>query len=161
VELQWILREHPERGGGFYEDQWEVWQFRDAALASDSRRLAEARERARKYAAARTADSWWGPGGVFFHFVWIDLEMRDLDGAAEDLRYWLSISSSEDVEDNNANRTNCRQVIDMAARFLAAPGGASHPAAPEIRQGCLRLAEVAFPILNREQQDAITKMARP
>lgn len=160
VELQWFLRDHPERGGGFYEDQWEVWQYRDAALRGDTAGVVAARARVRTYAAKRMADNWWGPGGVFFHFVWIGLEVGDLNGAADDLTYWLSLSSSEDVENDNTNRTNCRQVIDMTTRFLAAPGAASQARAPEIRQGCLKLAEGAFPVLNRDQQNAVTQMVR-
>ena len=78
AELRWIIRNHPDRGGGLYHDQWQVWLLTDAYLRGDR----------------------------------------------------------------------------------AAPGGARHQLAPEIRQGCLRLAEGAFPILNRELQAAITTMAR-
>jgi hypothetical protein len=160
TELQWLLAEHPERGGGFYQDQWEVWQFKDAVLRADSSGVAQARARARTYSAARMADKWWWPGNIFFHFVWVGLEAGDLNGVAADLMYWLSISSSEDVENDNSNRTNCRQVIDMAGRLLMAPGGASHPQAREIRQGCVELAEGAFPILSRDQQNAVIQMTR-
>jgi hypothetical protein len=160
VELQWLLAEHPERGGGFYQDRWEIWQFKDAVRRADSAWVAQARARARTYAVGRRADKWWGPGSVFFHLVWVGLEVGDLDGAADDLTYWLSISNSEDVENDNTNRTNCRQVIEMAGRLLAAPGGASHPRAPEVRQCCLKLAEGAFPILTRDQQNAVLQMAR-
>lgn len=160
MELQWLLREHPDRGGGFYNDQWEVWQFKDAVRRSDAAGVDQARGRARSYAADRLADKWWEPGSVFFHFVWIGLEAGDLDGAAEDLIYWISISSADDVENNNTNRTNCRNVIDMAARFQSTPGGSAHRLAPQIRQGCVKLAEGAYPVLNREQQTAVTRMAR-
>ena len=160
VELQWILQNHPERGGGFYRDQWEVWQFRDAALRGDLAGIVEARRHVRAYVSERSTDKWWGPGSVFFHFVWVGIEVSDLDGAADDLCYWLSISSSDDVENNNTNRTNCRQVIDMSARFLAALGGRGHPRVPEISKGCLSLAEGAYQVLNREQQNTIAQMAR-
>lgn len=160
MELQWLLREHPDRGGGFYNDQWEVWQFKDAVRRRDAAGVDQARARARSYAADRLADKWWGPSNVFFHFVWIGLEARDLDGAAQDLIYWISISSADDVENNNANRTNCRNVIDMAARFHATSGGSQHRLALQIRQGCVKLAEGAYPTLNRDQQNAVTRMAR-
>lgn len=160
VELQWILREHPERGGGFYEDQWQVWQFKDALLRGDRARVAELRNAARARAVSRhEQDVWWIPGDVFFHYVWNALDAGDLDGAADDLIFWMSLSSSDDVENNNTNRTNCRQVVDMTTRFLAA-GGAAHPRSPEVKQGCLRLAEGAFPVLLNEQQVAIRQMAR-
>jgi len=160
IELQWLIRTHPERGGGFHHDQWEVWQFKDAARRGDHAALASARARARTYAAERAKDTWWGPNSIFFYFVWTGLEVGDLNGAADDLCYWISISSSDDVENDNTNRTNCRNLIDMAARFLAAPGGSSHPRAPEIRHGCVKLAEGAFQVLNRDQQNAVTLMAR-
>jgi hypothetical protein len=160
TELRWLLAEHPEHGGAFYHDQWEVWQFKDAMRRHDPALVAQARARARAYAADRLASTWWGPGSVYFHFVWVALEAGDLNGAADDISYWLSISSSEDVENSNGRRTNCRQVIDMVRRFLAAPGGSSHPRAPEIRRSCLKLAEETYPILNREQQNAVVQLAR-
>lgn len=160
AELQWILRNDPGRGGGFHQDQWEVWQFKDAAMRGDAKAMVEARARARSYANARMASQeWWGPGDVYFHFVWVALEIGDLNGAADDLCHWLSVSTSHDAENNNTNRTNCRQVIDSSARFLATPGGATHPRAAEIQQGCLRLAEGCYQVLNRDLQSAVARMA--
>lgn len=161
VELRWILQNDPERGGGFYRDRWPVWQFKDAAGRGDRAAMARARTDARSHATQRMATaSWWGPGAVYFQLVWIALQVHDLDGAADDLCEWLKVSSADDVENNNTNRTNCRQVIDSASRFLAEPGGLSHPRAPEIRRGCLQLAEGAYPILNRDLQNAIAMMSR-
>jgi len=104
-------------------------------------------------------DESWIPGDVYFHYVWNALDVSDLDGAADDLVFWLSLSSSEDAENNNTNRTNCRQVVAMTMRFLAA-GGSAHPLAPEVKQGCLQLAEGAFQVLSNEQQNAILQMSR-
>lgn len=160
AELQWILRNDPERGAGFYRDQWEEWQFKHAVLCGDRPAVAACRVRVRSYAARRLADDWWGPGNVYFGFVWTALAVGDLDGAASDLTYWLSISTADDVENSNARRMNCRQVIDMATRFLATPGAAAHPGAPQIRQGCLKLAEDAYQVLTAQQQDAVARMAR-
>jgi len=160
VELQWILTNDPGRGGGFYRDQWETWQFKDATLRGDRPGMAAARARARRYVAERMADTWWSPGNVFFSFVWTALAAGDLDGAADDLVYWLSRSSSEDVENDNARRTNCRQVIDLASRFMATPGGTAHPGGVQVRQGCLKLAEGSYQILNPQQQAAVLAMAR-
>lgn len=160
VELQWLLRNHPDRGGGFHQDQWQIWQFKDAILRGDRGKASEARANARNYAVERMErDSWWAAGDIFFLFVWYDLEARDLDWAADDLLFWLGVSSTDDVENNNSNRTNSRQVIDSTMRFLDA-GGASHPKAPEVRQACLKIAEAAYQILNQEQQDAVSRMAR-
>lgn len=159
VELQWLIRNHPERGGGFYEQQWQIWQFKDAVLRGDHGAAAQARSQARTYATERMAsDTWWGPGGIFFPLIWEELNF-DLDWAAEDLLCWLNASSTDDVENNNTNRTNSRQVIDITSRFLAA-GGVSHPRTPEIRSGCLRIAEDAYQILNRDQQEIVAQLAR-
>lgn len=160
VELQWFIRNDPERGGGFHQTQWEVWQLKDALLRGDQSRASQARARGRAYAQKRhEEDRRWGPGHMLFHFVWYDLEARDLDAAADDLLFWASLSSTEDVENDNTNRTNSRQFVDMTSRFLA-NGGARHPQAPAVKQACLRIAEAAFQILNGEQQNAVRQMAR-
>ncbi len=148
VELQWLIRNHPERGVEILQDQWQVWQFEDAVRRGDRAAALVARANARAYALKRLQnDEYFGPGDIFFYLVWYDLEM-DLDLAADDLTFWLSISSSEDVENNNTNRTNCRQVIAMTSKFLTA-GGSSHARLSEIKTGCLKIAEDAYPILDR------------
>ncbi len=159
IELQHKIRNKVE-GLGFYEDQWEAWQFEDAVLRGDREGMARARASARAYAQKRlSAESWWFPGSVFFHFTWTAIKAGDLDGAAEDLVYWISVSSVEDVENDNSSRTNSRQVIDQADEFLQA-GGASHPKAAEIKRGALKIAEAAWTILNNPQQDAVKRMTR-
>lgn len=160
VELQWLLRTHPERGGGYHQDQWMVWQLKDAWLRDDREGMTRARLEARRYAADRLSDGWWGPGNVFFQLTWLELEAGDLQGAAEDLRHWLGLSSSADAENDNTNRTNCRQVIDIASRFFAAPGAERQPLAPDIRRGCLQLAEGAYQVLLPAQQQAVLAMSR-
>ncbi|MGH3279535.1 MAG: hypothetical protein ACRDNW_10405, partial [Trebonia sp.] len=85
----------------------------------------------------------------------------DPDGAAEDLCFWLSVSTGVGAESDNEVRTNARMVIHASATFLEAPGGASHPKAPEVRTGALRVAEGAYSELSRDLQDAITRMGMP
>lgn len=161
VELQWVMRNQPEKGGGFYQDNWEIWQFKDAILRGDRAAVAQARTRARAYAQNKIAtQDWWRAGSVYFQFVWYGLEAGDLDGAADDLVYWLSVSPTDDVESNNSNRTNARQVIDRTAAFFQARGGATHPRAPEIKQSVLNVAQGAYPVLNRDLQDAVARIAR-
>lgn len=160
VELQWLMRIHSERGGGLYEDQWQIWQIKDALLRGDRNRAAAARVAARERTTQRlTSESWWGPHRIFFEVVWYDLEAGDLDWAADDLIFWFSVSSTEDVENNNTNRTNSRSIIDMTTKFIAA-AGMTHPRTPEIRAVCLKIAEDAYPILNRDQQETVTRIAR-
>ena len=159
VELQHRIRTHPERGS-YDREQWELWLFKDALLRHDPQRVAESRARTRSYAAARSADPRWTPVHFYFHFVWAALDAGDLNGAASDLLYWMSISSTQDVETNNERRTNCRQIIMMASRFLEVQRGSIHPAAPEIRRGCLKIAERAYEVLQPQQQTAVRQMAR-
>lgn len=160
VELDWLQRNVPERGGGFYQDAWIVWSYTDAVLRGNGDDAHQARVRARRHASERTAEAWWSPGSVFYPMVLDELNHGDLDAAGDDLSYWLSISTSVDVETDNSHRTNCRQVIDMAIRFLSAEGVTHHRTSDRIRSGCLRLAEGAFPVLSRELQAGVTRLAR-
>lgn len=144
-----------------YDLLWLGWQLKDALLHCDAPRVAAVRAESKAFAASRLEYGVWGGAGYLFHsFVWDSLEAGDLNGAADDLAYWVSISTAKNAETDNTNRTNCRQVIDMASRFLNAPGGSAHPLAGHIRQGCLKLAEGAWPILNPQLQGAVTQMAR-
>lgn len=160
TRLRWLVLNHPDQGGGFYEDQWHIWQFKDALLQGERQQALVARSAARAHALARIeSDPWWGPGAIYFHLVWYDLKFDHLDWAADDLLAWFAVSSTQDVESNNTNRTNSRQVIDMTGSFLDA-GGASHPRTPEIKAACLAVAESAFPILNRDLQAVVARVAQ-
>ncbi|TDP89613.1 hypothetical protein [Labedaea rhizosphaerae] len=162
-QIQWILRYDPTSSGGFYEDRWESWQFTDAAYRGDRLAMSQARGRARARAQWRlTVDSsWWPPSDIFFRFVSVGMEVNDFDGAADDLCYWLGISSPVDVDNNNANRTNCRLVIGSTSQFLALPHGASHPRAFEIRRACVALARGgAYSVLNADLQRSVSGMAQ-
>lgn len=160
IELQWLIRNHPDRGGGFHQDQWQVWQVKDAFVQGDHTRAVKARSDARAYTIERMRqNSWWGPGDIFFHLVWYDLDHRNLEWAADDLIFWLGVSSAEDIENNNTNRTNSRQVVEMTGKFFVA-GGSSQPTASEVRGACLKIGESAFQILNRDQQAIVVQLSR-
>jgi hypothetical protein len=159
VELQYKIRNNAE-GLGFYEDLWEVRPFEDAVLSGHRESMARVRASVRAYAQKKlSTESWWFPGNIFFHFTWTDIKTPDLDGGAEDLIYWINVSSVEDVENDNSNRTNSHQVIDQADEFLQA-GGSNNPKAAGIKQGALRIAKAARTILNNPQQDAVKRMQR-
>jgi hypothetical protein len=160
VELQYILTHYPDRDGGFSEKQWPIWQYTDATLHNDSEGAARARASARSLDAKLSQDSWWIPGDLYYQLVWAELAANHIDGAAEDLVHWLSLSVPDDVENNNSNRTNCRQVVDMVIRFFANPGTEEHPLAPQIRTACLDIGAAAFPVLNNELQAGINRLAR-
>jgi hypothetical protein len=160
VELQWQIRDQPEQGGGFHQDRWQIWQFKDALLREDRTGAALARSSARSYAVDRSlTDSWWYLAHIFWDLVWYELQAGDLDWAADDLIFWLGLSSTDDVDNHNGNRTNSMLVIEMTGRFIAA-GGTSHPRMPEIKAGCLKVAEGAFRILSYEQQATVTQLSR-
>jgi hypothetical protein len=65
--------------------------------------------------------------------------LRDLDGAAGDLCFWLEMSV-EDAAGGPCGFGNATSVMNAVVTFLAVPGGAAHPLAEEIRRGCLRVA---------------------
>jgi hypothetical protein len=67
------------------------------------------------------------------------LGLGDLDGAVGDLCFWLEISGA-DTAGGSCAFGNATSVMNAVVSFLAAPGGASHPLAEEIRRGCLRVA---------------------
>lgn len=161
VEIQWILRNRPDGDSGYYESRWLEWQVKDSYLHGDLpnavRLQGEILQRNRAYQEANPAGQ---PGWAFFRPVWDAIEAGDLDSAANHLVYWLSVSRTENVENDNTNRTNARQVVDLIIRFVRSPGGSSHPRMAEIREGCLRVAEGAYHVLMPEQQAVVQQMVR-
>jgi hypothetical protein len=161
IELSWEVSHHPERGGGFAQERLLDWNLKDALLCGNAPAAQAARAAIHSHAAQRTrADRWWSPSYVFYGPVMDALAADDIDGAADDLCVWLGLSNGDNAEEDNRNRTNARTVIDAADKFFASADGRAHPRAQEIRQACLRVAAGAFRVLNREQQAAITRMAR-
>ncbi len=161
VELSAEIRAHTGARALVAHDRLMNWQLKEALRRSDAAASAAARSAIRRLAMGRhREDRSWNPVFLIGPAVWDTLAAGDLDGAAEDLCFWLGISAGEGAADDNSLRHNARAVIDAGARFLAAPGGAAHSRAAEIRTGCLRVAEGAFAVLNPEQQAAIMRMAR-
>lgn len=161
VELKREISNRPATRAEAVSSRLLNWEFKDAIRRGDRRSAAAARAAIRRYADEQHRRSpLWNPVFVLFFPVWNSLDAGDLDGAADDLCYWLSVSTGEGAEGNGNVRHNARTVIDMAAKFFAAPGASAHPRAPEIRKGCLRVAEGAFQVLNAQQQSAINQMAR-
>jgi hypothetical protein len=159
VELEYRIRNNVE-SGGFDEDQWQAWRFKDAAMRGDRAGMAEARISARRRAQDRlAAGNSWTPASIFIPLTHEGHVAGDLDGVADDLLYWMSVSSLEDVETHNNNRANARQLIDAVERFLQA-GGEGRPKAAEVKQGALKIAEAAYPILNAQQQATVMRMSR-
>lgn len=160
VMLRHTLSQDADAGGGFYADQLAVWTLKEVLRQRDADQIQRARDDLRAYAAKHAGRPGWNPGNVFFPAIWSELEEGQMEAAADDLLHWLALSTAEDVENDNAERTNCRQAIDMVARFLEAPGGRQHAAAPQVRAHCLRLAEGAYGVLSRDQQQVVSTMSR-
>jgi hypothetical protein len=161
LELQWILRTRPGETGGFYEGRWMEWQLKDAYLRSD--RAAASRlhgEILARIRANQQSNPESQPGSSLFIPIGEAIAAADLDNAADYFAFWFAVSQTDDVENHNGNRTNSRQVVDLASRFLGAPGGGTHPRAAEVRRGCLRIAEGAYQVLLPHQQAAVQQMAR-
>lgn len=159
VEIQYLLA-HNVQDGGFTQVQWPLWRFKEALRTGDKEAAAQARADFRALAEQRWNDEGWLPNTGYVMLVWYALEAGDLASAADDLVHWFDVSSSEDVENDNGRRTNCRQIIDSALRFLDSADGASHPQAEVIRQKCLGLAAGAYPVLSAELQTGVTRLSR-
>jgi hypothetical protein len=156
VELQWSLRNLPDEYG-ITARRWLEWQLTDAYHAGD---VARARRHQQELLNAARLKTDVSPGYELYRGVWEAVGAGDLDSAAMLLTYWISASDTTDVETNNSNRTNARQLMDLASRFLTLPGAISHPSAVVIREGCLTIAQHAFPILMPDQQNFVTRLAQ-
>ncbi len=130
-------------------------------LRGDTAGVAAARTALHRYVGRQVKEGeWWNSSFTLFPAVREGIDAGDFDGAAQDLCFWLSISTGENAAEDNDVRANARSVISSGAEFLSAPGGSASRHAAEIRAGCLRVAEGAFPELNRGLQAAIMRMAR-
>jgi hypothetical protein len=138
--LSWLARGGPAREAGAARDRLVAWRVKDAVARRDDRAAAQARRVMRDYADRRRAeDSRWSPGPMLGLAVSGALGLRDLDGAAGDLCLWLEMSG-EEAAGGRYGFGNANSVMNAVVAFLAAPGGAAHPLAEEIRRGCLRVA---------------------
>jgi hypothetical protein len=143
AELTWLVTlatVAPGREAGLARDRLIGWRVKDAVLRGDGPAAAAARRVMRDHAELRrTADSRWSPGPMLGLAVSGALGLSDLDGAAGDLCFWLEMSG-EDTAGGRCAFGNATSVMHAVVTFLAAPGGAAHPLADEIRRGCLRVA---------------------
>jgi hypothetical protein len=141
AELSWLARTGPAREAGAARDRLVAWRVKDAVVRRDDLAAAQARQVMHDYAdRRRTEDSRWSPGPMLGLAVFGALGLRDLDGAAGDLCLWLELSGGEETAGGPCAFGNATSVMQAVVSFLAAPGGAAHPMAEEIRRGCLRVA---------------------
>lgn len=159
VEIQHLLA-HGVEDGGFTQMEWPLWQYAEASRVGDAAAARRARADVRALDDARRAEHGRPTHYGWCKLVWHELDAGDLDGAGEDLVHWLGVSSAEDVEHDNDRRTNCRQAIAGALRFLDAAGPRGHPLVEPVRTACLALATGAYPVLGLDVQQAIARLAR-
>jgi hypothetical protein len=161
TELYWQLSNDPIRGGRFAQEGLMAWNLKDALLRRDARAATAARVMLRDYVAGKQDEgSNWDPLSTMWQAIRHALDAGDLDGAADDLCFWLSVSTGKNAENDTQVRGNARTVISTAGDFFDARGGATHPRAREIREGCLRVAGDSFKELNPPQQAVIMRMTR-
>jgi hypothetical protein len=140
AKLSWLARGGPAREAGAARDRLVAWRVKDAVVRHDGVAAAQARQVMREYADRRRAeDSRWSPGPMLGFAVSGAVGLRDLDGAAGDLCFWLELSG-QDGAGGPRGFGNATSVMKAVVTFLAAPGGAAHPLAEEIRRRCLRVA---------------------
>jgi hypothetical protein len=142
VELSWRIRHFPRSGGGIPEERLIEWHLKDALLRRNGPAAAAAREAMRAYIRSRQAeDSWWNPCLLLGLAVFDAIDLGDLDGAADDLCFWLEVFVDDRTADGlPSSLASAKSVMNAGVAFLAAPGGEEHPRADEIRKGCLRVA---------------------
>lgn len=148
IRLRWRIGRVDGYSRTLYQAQLLVWHYKDALMDSDESRLAEARQDARKFIAENVSESqYFIPGGVLYPFVHLSLQCLLFDEAVEDLLYWNSISVADEVESDNTQRTNVRQLLASCQSFLAHPGARLHPMRNEIVSTARMLAHQAQNVL--------------
>lgn len=157
IELPVLIERNP--GVSFYRVELATLRYRIGVGDGDPGAARQARAEIHAIDEANRPDTWCQPGSSYWQIVHAATDLGRLDDAADDLDRWLAGSDTQNVETDNERRTNARMVIDAAARFLEAPGGATHPRAAEIRAACLAIAADAYPILNNDQQAAVNRIS--
>lgn len=84
----------------------------------------------------------------------------NLDGAAAALLEWCESVVTDDVEEDNEHRTDCRQFVDRAIMFLESARGALHPRADEVFEGMARVVYEAREVMNPVHTAGFTRLLR-
>jgi hypothetical protein len=158
VELQHKLSRDPSR---HHQEEWMVWQHREALRCGDTGRAAVMLDETRVYAESQILEGgWWRPKDIFHGLVWNSLEAGSLEGAANGLVHWWDLSDSDGLETNHASRINIQTLVDSTMEFMEA-GGASHPLSAEVVRRAGALSPEALPYLSSFQQSVLTRWAAP
>jgi hypothetical protein len=162
VELKWqIGHDTNEYSLQIARERLMAWHLAEARRCQGAAGAAVARTALHRYVDRQVkAGNRWNLGFTLSQVVREEIDAGDFDGAAQDLRFWLSFSTGDNAAEESGIRANAQSVISSGAAFLSTPAGSANRHAAEIRAGCLRIAAGAFPELNRELQAAIMQMSR-
>jgi hypothetical protein len=109
-------------------------------------------------AAAGSSAGGWPPSR--WDVVSSAINGGNLDIAAASLLEWCDAAVTDDVEDDNAHRTDCRQLVDRATAFLEAAGGGRHPLADEVFEGMARTVYEACDLMTADNTAGFTRLLR-
>jgi hypothetical protein len=156
VELRHKLGQEPSR---YLEEEWMVWQHREALRSGDTVRASVMLDETRAYAERQLLEGgWWRPKDIFHGLVWNSLEAAHLEGAANGLVHWWDLSDSDSLETNHASRINLQTLLNSTMDFMEA-GGASHPLSAEVIGRARALSPDAFFYLSNFQQAVLRRWA--
>ena len=151
LQLEWELERPPDDIAAHYAiSGLIVWRYRDAVQRSDDKAADAARAEAHQYVDRKLASSdaeWFIPGDVHFQIVWRALEHDRLVDAANELAFWSQRLVINNVQDDNSQRTNARQLLSSELRFLKHPRSRQHAARPEVRSRALQHADAIREVL--------------
>lgn len=143
VELRHRLGQEPSR---YFEEEWMVWQHREALRSGDTMRASLMLVETRAYAERKFREGrWWRPKDIFHCLVWSSLEAGHLEGAANGLVHWWDLSDSDSLETDHASRMNIRTLVDGTMDLMEA-GGSSHPLSAEVIGRARASAQTHSPI---------------
>ena len=162
IELNWQVCNDPnEYSREIAAQQLLAWRLKDALRRRNPAEAAAARAATRDYVQRRVSGGgYFNPGFTLFDAVWDGIEAVDMDGAADDLCFWGNLPAREGASNDSDVRSNASQLISLASKFFAAPGGSAHPRAAEIRQGALRVVAPCYSDLSRDIQDKVNELSR-
>jgi hypothetical protein len=137
-----------------------VWEYEDALLRDDLPRADQVRAGAREYVRHRIESDpeFFTIGSVEHGVVRASLQHGLIDVAAEELEFWRSCLSLDDVETDSSLRGDCMTLLDRQADFLADSRAAGHEAAPRIRADMVTVASAARNVMAHNVQKRINEV---
>jgi hypothetical protein len=133
---------------GFWLGELIAWRHRDAVRRRDLEAAEAARGQARRWLADTAADPYRIAGQVHHPIVVGALGADWIDSAVDELTFWCRRVRTEDVEHDNARRTDCRQLLSALLAYLEHPATPRHPRTPELRRSAVALRDTIRDVLS-------------